>query len=265
MRSIFRSLLGLTPLILGACTSNTAVSGPSSSAGTPSGNLATQTQQAGNVTYKVYFQPDASASTRKGIVLFGAGNDENDPSTGSLDGALENSAAQKLAGLGYVTAVVAYRDEPPLKANDDGASWNSNTAMLAADMSAVADAIIARQGGGLTRAKVLTGGVSYASYALLTNVAMNDSPLADTRGVLAACGATGEYEAQHFRVPVFSLNCAGNNEGDFNGKPLIDRIGDPKIKADSSFYTDAACNSHCGGNTATWTDQLVTRTQSWLP
>jgi len=222
-------------------------------------------EKTGQLTYKLYLQPEANAANRKGLVLFGAGNDENDPATGSLDGALENSVAGELAKLGYVAAIVAYRDQPPLVPNDGGASWNRNSEMLAADMSQVADAVIASVGGGLSRGRVLTGGVSYASYSLLTNISMNNTPLADTRGLLAACGATGDYEAKNLKIPVFSLNCSGNPEGDYHGQGLIDRIGDPKLKADSGFFTDPACNSHCGGALGTWTSKLVERAQLWLP
>lgn len=257
---------------LSACPSTSPPAGTVNQNGNQTGNqtgsagqVSPSTERTGEVSYKLYLQPNASAANRKGIVMLGAGNNESDPSTGSLDGALENSVAAELAKLGYVSAVVAYRDQPAVNFQDGGTSWNRNTAMLATDMSNVANAIIAAQGNGLTRAKVLTGGVSYASYALLTNVAMNDSPLADTRGVLAACGSTGEFEAQNFKIPVFSLNCSGNPEGNLSGQALIDKIGNAQIKADSAFYTDAACNSHCGGNTTTWTNQLVGQTQKWLP
>ncbi|MEZ0373765.1 MAG: hypothetical protein ACAI44_32035 [Candidatus Sericytochromatia bacterium] len=215
------------------------------------------------MTYKLFVRPEAKGL--KGLILLGSGNDESDPGTGSLDGVLENAVAAALAKLGYGAAIVAYRDQPAVDFKDGGTSWNRNTGMLTADMSAVADTIIAAQGGGLNRSRVLTGGVSYTSYALLTNIAMNDSPLADTRGVLAACGATGDYEAKNFRVPVFSLNCAGNPEGDFSGQALYDRITNAKLKADSGFFVDPACNSHCGGDNGTWTSKLVERAQLWLP
>lgn len=229
------------------------------------GTVVNRIEKTGQLSYKLYLQPEANGGNRKGLILLGAGNDEDDPSTGSLDGALENNVAGELAKLGYVAAIVAYRDQPPLVPNDGGASWNRNSEMLAADMSQVADAVIASVGGGLSRGRVLTGGVSYASFSLLTNVAMNNTPLADTRGLLAACGSTGDYDAKNFKIPIFSLNCSGNPEGDYNGQALIDRIGDPKLKADSGFFTDQACNSHCGGALSTWTAKLVERAQLWLP
>ncbi|MFO1464041.1 MAG: hypothetical protein U1F66_09695 [bacterium] len=199
------------------------------------------------------------------MILLGAGNDENDPSTGSLDGALENNLAGELAKLGYVAAIVAYRDQPPLVPNDGGASWNRNSEMLATDMSQVADAVIASVGGGLNRRRVLTGGVSYATYSLLTNISLDNTPLSDIRGLLAVCGATGDFEAKNLKIPIFNLNCSGNPEGDYNGQALIDRIDNPKLKADSGFFTDPNCNSHCGGAMNTWTSKLVERTQLWLP
>ncbi|MFO1519633.1 MAG: hypothetical protein U1F57_08250 [bacterium] len=239
-------------------------SSPQGNTPSASGGVVNRVEKAGTISYKIYLQQDANGTNRKGLILLGSGNDENDPTPGSLDDPLENNLANELAKLGYVAAIVAYRDQPPLVPNDNGKSWNDNSEMLAADMSNVANAIIATYGNGLSRAKTLTGGVSYASYSLLTNVGFSRT-LADTRGLLAACGATGDYDAKNLKIPIFSLNCSGNPEGDYNGKALIDRIGDPKIKADSGFFTDPACNSHCGGDVNAWTGKLVERVQFWLP
>jgi hypothetical protein len=251
--------------LIASCAPTTGSALPSASPGNQPGAVTPKTERAGEVSYRLFAKPEAVAANRKGLVLIGAGNNESDPSTGSLDGGLENAFAQQLAQQGYVAAIVAYRDQPPVNFQDGGESWNRNTAMLATDMSNVANAVIASQGGGLTRARVLTGGVSYTSYALLTNIAMNDSPLADTKGVLAACGSTGDFEAKNFKVPVFSLVCSGNPEGDFSGQALIDRITNPQIKAESGAFVDAACNSHCGGSNETWSAKLLERTKIWLP
>jgi len=210
-------------------------------------------EQVGAVSYKLYL-----GAGRKGIVLFGSGNDETNPATGSLDDPLENNVANELAKLGYVAAIVAYRDEDPVKVDED---WNRNCEMLATDMSQVADHIISTIGGGLSRSRVLTGGVSYTSYALLTNIGGSNT-LADTRGVLATCGATQDLDP---KIPIYSLNCSPNPEGDFNGQTLIDKIANPKVKADSGFFADTSCNSHCGGNTSAWTAKLIERVQLWLP
>lgn len=249
----------------GANNNNNENNGGNQPAPSQPGAVTNRTEKAGEISYKLYLQSEANGSNRKGLILLGAGNDENDPTTGSLDGALENNLANELAKLGYVAAIVAYRDQPPLVPNDNGASWNSNSEMLGADFNQVANALIASVGGGLTRAKVVTGGVSYTSFSMLTNIALANTPLADTRGFLAACGSTGEYDAQNFKIPIFSLNCSGNPEGDFNGQALIDKITNAKIKADSGFFTDPACATHCGGTTETWTSKLVERVQVWLP
>lgn len=274
-KNLFLTLFALT-LITGCGsadptlgTGDTGTAEPANTAPTPtspsqgSGTVVSRVEQAGPVSYKIYLQDQANGTNRKGIVLLGSGNDENDPATGSLDGVLENNTANELAKLGYVAAIVAYRDEPALVAGDGGASWNSNSEMLATDMSHVADAIISTYGNGLSRNRVLTGGVSYASYALLTNTAENNTPLADTRGVLATCGATDD--STNLQLPVYSLNCSGNPEGGLNGQTLINKIADPNVQADSGYFTDGACNTHCGGDTSTWTAKLVERVQLWLP
>jgi len=237
---------------------------PSNSpATTQDGPVVSRVETAGGVSYKIYLQDEPNATNRKGLILLGSGNDESDPSTGSLDGALENNLASHLAKLGYVSAIVAYRDEAPVNFADGGVSWNTNTAMLATDMSNVADAIIAKYGNGLSRSRVLTGGVSYTSYALLTNIADDASPLKDTRGVLATCGST--QDASSIKIPVYSLACSGNNEGDLEGDALVSDIGTQSVRADSGAFIDPSCNTHCGGDTNTWTDKLVERVQTWLP
>jgi len=272
LKNIPSLLLACLALALGGCSSakgpssdsaatqtptgGSAPTGGSSASGSNPGSVSSKVEQAGAVQYKAYRL--AGAPSYKGIVLFGSGNNENDPSTGSLDGALENNAANELAKLGYVAAVVAYRDEAPVKSDSD---WNSNCEMLATDMSNVANAIISNVGGGLSRNKVITGGVSYASYALLTNITASNT-LADTRGVLATCGSTQDLDP---KIPIFNVNCSGNPDGDFNGQALIDKIPNAKVKADSGYFTDPACNSHCGGDTNAWTAKIVERVQQWLP
>lgn len=235
------------------------------------GAVVNRVEQVGTVAYRLYFQETANGTNRKGIVLLGSGNDENAVPTipaGSLEGGLENNTAKELAALGYVAAVVSYRQAPAIKSAKD---WNDNSELMATDFSNVAGDIITKVGGGLSRDRVVTGGVSYTSYMLLTNIGMSNT-LADTRGVLAACGATGDVTPQ---IPVYSLNCSPNPEGDFNGKALIDQITDPKInpniktnpqiQTDSGYFADNSCNTHCGGDTNTWTDKLVERVQVWLP
>lgn len=229
------------------------------------GNVTSRGETSTNsVIYKIYIQDAVTASNRKGIILLGSGGDENNPSTGSLNGALENDVALKLAQLGYVAAIVAYRDQPALNNGDGGVSWNNNCEMLATDMSNVANTIITKYGNGLTRAKVITGGVSYTSFALLSNIAISNT-LGDTKGLLATCGSTSQWQAQHFKIPVYTINCSGNAEGDLHGQALINEITNATIKANSGFYEDNSCATHCGGDVATWSAKMVDRVKIWIP
>jgi len=225
------------------------------------------------LSYVYYAQKDATASNRKGIVLFGDGNNESNPTKGSISGAYQNALASKLATLGYIAGIVGYRDQPYV--GNGWENWNSNTEMLAADMNTVANALITEFGSGLTRAKVVTGGFSYTSYALLTSIAATDT-LKGTRGFLASCGSTYGDGAGSFRIPIFSLFCGGPNgtlrpenssASDAEGPELYEKIK-ASLKSDSGFYTDTGCSTHCGGakvSPTTWTDQIVARVQLWLP
>jgi hypothetical protein len=214
------------------------------------------------IQYKIYLQEPATNSNRKGIILLGSGNNENDPTTGILTGGLENNICNELAKLGYISAIVAYRDQPPVK--PDWSNWNSNNEMLATDMSTTANAIISKYSNGLSRSKVIAGGVSYTSYALLNNIAGSNT-LADTKGVLAICGATDTWQAQNFKIPIYSLVCSGNPEGQLNGQTLYNAITNTTVKNNSGYFVDNTCNTHCGGNTNTWTTKVIEQVKKWLP
>ncbi len=229
------------------------------------GNVTSRGETSTNsVVYKIFIQDEETASNRKGIILLGSGGDENNPATGSLNGSLENDVALQLAKLGYVTAIVAYRDQPAVDFNDGGTSWNKNCEMLATDLSNVANTIISKYGSGLTRSKVITGGVSYTSYAILSNLAVSNT-LADTKGFLATCGSTSQWSAQHLKIPIYNINCAGNPEGDYHGQALINEIANGTIKANSGFFEDNSCSTHCGGTDAIWATKMVDRVKVWIP
>lgn len=259
-KSIALFCLAFTIISMIACKSKNNLPKPETF-----GNVTSRGETSTNsVVYKIYLQDDATATNRKGIILLGSGGDENNPATGSLNGALENNVALKLAQLGYVAAIVAYRDQPKLNNSDGGVSWNNNCEMLATDMSNVANTIISKYGAGLTRAKVITGGVSYTSFALLSNIAISNT-LADTKGLLATCGSTSQWQAQHFKIPIYNINCANNAEGELHGLTLINEITNVTIKANSGFFEDNSCTTHCGGDINTWSAKMVDRVKFWIP
>src|SRR5215471_21612930 len=93
-------------------TNNTGNTSPSTTNNSAPGTVVSRIEKSGAIDYKIYLQPDANGSNRKGIVLLGSGNNEvalEGPSVGSLDGGLENNTANELAKQGYVVAIVAYR------------------------------------------------------------------------------------------------------------------------------------------------------------
>lgn len=226
---------------------------------TASVNNRVETTNSG-LQYKIYIKEPLSSY--KGIILLGAGNNERDPSVGDINGALENNTANELAKLGYIAAIVAYRDQPPLQS--DWGNWNSNAQLLADDMSETANFLGSRYNIG--RNKVIVGGLSYTTFALFTNIAYS-ATLADTRGMLGVCGATDADKARNFKIPVYNLLCENSPEttSGLTGAALINAISSSPIKADSGFFVDNTCNSHCGGNTTTWTAKLVAQVQKWLP
>jgi hypothetical protein len=203
------------------------------------------------ITYRIYVP---TTSTYKGILVLGSGNDENNPSVGSLDGSTENELCKKAADNGYLAAVVQYSKTP---GNSD---WNASAVTIAKDFAKCIEAIAGKYN--VAKTKSVVGGYSYASFMLLTAISIDNS-LDFCQGVLAACGASGEWNAQNFHIPIYAVNCSGNNEGDFNGLALYNKIpAVSAIKAKSGGYTDNSCSTHCGGD---WTNLLFTKLQYWLP
>jgi hypothetical protein len=66
------------------------------------------------VRYKIYLDERVAANYYKGIVLIADGNDENKPWTGSMESASFNPLADALSRQGYLAAIVAYRQHPPI-------------------------------------------------------------------------------------------------------------------------------------------------------
>lgn len=219
-------------------------------------------EKSGDLTYKIYLQPVANATNRKGLILFGSGNDPGNPQIGGLDDGLQNNTANELAKLGYVAAIVAYRKHDPK------GDWNERSNLLAQDIMQVAKTIFTNYGEGqISEKQVITGGSSYATAMLLTNIAYYPT-LANTRGVLAACGALGKGEAEKFQVPVYVLACNGNADelvGEVFGAAILESMGENDKKNDSGEFIDPNCTGHCGGDMNTWTAKLVERVRVWLP
>jgi hypothetical protein len=216
------------------------------------GNIIEITQTSGGITFKVFTGKDNSSY--KGILVMGSGNDENNPTPGSLDESVDVDLCKKAAAGGYVAAIVQYR-----KTAGD-ADWNASAKIIGDDYNTCITALAAKYN--VDKSKSVAGGYSYASFMLLTNSAYYNS-IPYCKGILAPCGATGSDQASKLHNPVFSIACTGNNEGDYSGKALYDHIpGNLAIKANSAGITDNSCSTHCGGN---WTDQLYQQLTKWLP
>ncbi len=215
------------------------------------GNIKQATETINGITYKLFTNKDAT--TFKGILVLGSGNDENNPSAGSIDGATETALCQKAAANGYAAAIVKYQKPP---ANSD---WNARAKLMGEDYDKCIVAISGKYG--IDKSKSVVGGFSYAAFMLYSNVSVN-ATLSYAKGVLGACGASGTWNAQNFKIPIFAINCSGNFEGNFNGKALYDQIpANSPIKAKSEGVTDNNCNTHCGGD---WTDRMYTKMVAWL-
>jgi hypothetical protein len=214
-----------------------------------SGGIIQKTETSGGITYRLFTKQDQASF--KGILVMGSGNNEANPSAGSLDGAPETALCQKAAANGYAAAIVQY-SKPP-----GNTTWNDWAKLLGEDYDKFIVAIANKYG--IDKNKSVVGGYSYASYMLLTNNAYYNS-IPYCKGVLAACGAINA-DNPNFHIPIYSINCSGNNEGNYNGRGLYDRMPQNAVKARSEGITDNSCTQHCGKN---WTDEMYAKMAQWL-
>lgn len=236
-------------LLVAACSKKTDT-GPKDEI-TAAGIVET-TQTANGITFRSFVKKDLNQF--KGILVMGSGNNEDNPTPGTLDGAAETRLCEKAAQNGYAAAIVQYRKTP-------GTShWNDSAGMIGEDYDKCIGALSAKYG--VDKNLSVVGGFSYASFMLLTDIALNNT-LAYSKGVLAACGSADSWKAENFKIPIFSISCSGNNEGDLTGKQLYDAIpaGSP-VKAQSGGVTDNSCDTHCGGD---WTNNMYAQLTTWLP
>ncbi len=219
------------------------------------GGIEVKTEAGNGITYKVYIP---AGNGYKGILVMGSGNNENNPSAGSLNGTSENELCKKAAENGYVAAIVAYRKGPGT------ADWNKSAQMMGEDYDNCIKALATKYD--IDKNRSVVGGFSYATFILFTQIAYYNN-LSYCKGMLGACGGTDADKINKFKIPVFAINCAGNNEGDnitgFYGRPLFDKIpASSPIKAQSGGITDGSCNTHCA---KPWTDELYNQLKKWLP
>ncbi len=215
------------------------------------GDIKETTETVNGSTYKLFTLKDAT--NFKGILVIGSGNDENNPTEGAINGASETALCKKAADNGYAAAIVKYQKPAA------GADWNTRAQLMGDDFNKCILAISGKYG--IDKNKSVVGGFSYASFMLFSNISASTT-LSYTKGVIAACGASGAWNAQNFKVPIFAINCSGNNEGDFSGKALYNQIpANSPIKAKSEGITDDSCNTHCGGD---WTNKMYNKMAAWL-
>ncbi|MBK7690816.1 MAG: hypothetical protein IPJ31_06770 [Bacteroidetes bacterium] len=207
------------------------------------------------LVYKLFYNSKAEPQYRKGFIVMGSGNNESNPTEGSLDGLAENALCNKAAREGYVAAIVQYTK------GAGTANWNESAQQLADDYDACISTLSTKFG--IPKSKSVVGGVSYAGFLLLTANAYS-STLNYCKGLLAPCSATSNDAASNFKIPIFNICCAGNYEvgyGNVTGSTFYNAIN-ANVKNKSECTIDNGCTSHCGN---LWTNELFNKLQFWLP
>lgn len=225
------------------------------------GDIKETTETLNGITYKLFTAKEATSY--KGILVMGSGNDENNPSEGAINGAAETALCQKAAENGYAAAIVKYQKPP------NGADWGARAKLLGEDYDRCIVAISGKYG--IDKGKAVVGGFSYASYMLFTHIAYYGD-LSYCKGLLAACGSTDQDKISKFKIPVLSLTGRDENEAytdpanpqnnAYTGVGLYNKIpANSPIKARSEGFSDPNSTGHCGGN---WTDKMYHKMVYWL-
>ncbi|UIR55639.1 hypothetical protein LZQ00_15380 [Sphingobacterium sp. SRCM116780] len=206
------------------------------------------------ITYKIF--TDKNTTTFKGILVVGSGNDENNPSEGGINGAVETALCEKAAANGYAAAIVKYRKTPGTE------DWNGSAKMLGEDYDKCIVAIAGKYN--IDKNKSVVAGFSYSSFLLLTHIAYYDN-LSYCKGLLAACGSTDQDKINKFKIPVLSLTGKDefeSYEGNFIGATLYTKIpANSPIKAKSEGFSDPNSTGHCNGD---WTEKMFTKMNAWM-
>ena len=243
----------IVTLLLISCSGDDS-SGASNN--TPGASYTNEEREFASLTTN-FFKPDNP--DYRGIICLGSGNDPMDPSEGSLNDSYLISLSKKLAGQGYLVAIVQYRDQPAVGANWE--NWAGNAAMLATDLSNVATAMADEYG--LDRSKVILGGSSYAANTLISHSAWGNGTFTDIKGIIAIMGSSSLETAQNISSPILSFACDGEPFGDYYGNAIYNAIADAEIKSESFGLTDGSCSGHSTNND--WQDTIVDKVAVWLP
>ncbi|MFA4870722.1 MAG: hypothetical protein WC623_21175 [Pedobacter sp.] len=89
------------------------------------GNIKQVTETVNGITYKIF--TDVNTTNFKGILVVGSGNDESNPSEGSINGASETALCEKAAANGYAAAIVRYQKPAA------GTDWDSRSKLMGED------------------------------------------------------------------------------------------------------------------------------------
>ena len=217
-------------------------------------------KQISGIDYKLFEPATKNFSTPKGILVIGSGNDDNKPGKGKLSETTENNLCKLEADNGYVAAIVAYQAGTANPNNGTWEHWNNNAKLMAQDFDKCITDISTKYN--VAKSKTVIAGVSYTSFMMLTDIAI-DNTLSYAAGLIASCGGTQTWQAQNFKIPIYSLTCSDKYEGDFCGLDLYNQIpASSAIKIKSEGFTDPNCTGHCNGN---WLQLMFAKIKFWIP
>jgi hypothetical protein len=202
-----------------------------------------------------FFKP--TKTSIKGIVLLGSGNNAQDPTEGNITDGYLVSMAQEYAKLGFITAIVAYRDQPNVGPNF--INFNSNAEMLITDFNNVGNAL--RTEFNIPRNKLVFGGVSYTANVLISKNAYGANAQ-DIKGIVAIMGSCAEDAAKDQKLPILAYACKDEPFGTHYGNILTNAITNTTIKSKSFGLTDSSCSGH---NTAVnWVADSAQKLNDWF-
>lgn len=217
----------------------------------PNVEVITATKDGNGFNYKVFYQEEVSAQTRRGIIILAVG----DGGTAN-DGTL-NAQCDALARKGYVAITTTYRTN-----SDYYAGFKADMELIIANETATFD---------IAKSKVVLGGLSRGGNrlhgaVLPENPEYNSYPIEGIKGVILECAGGDYWKGRGILYPVLFMNNKIDNtvqtpDADEFVNGLQENIN-PGVK-DKSHCLIVSGSGHCT-NSGQYRNFILQHIDSWF-
>ncbi len=257
MKNTFLRVLAITILILGtiffiSCSSDDGNSSDNTPID-PNVEVLTTTKNGNGFSYKVFYQEEESASTRRGIIILAVGDG------GNTNDSTLNAQCDALARKGFVAITTTFR---PMAGTyvQWYVSFNQDMEQIIGSETIAFD---------IPRSKVVLGGLSRGGNllmgAVLPGQMENTPPIAGIKGVILECAGGDAWKGSAILFPVLFMsnatdNAVGTNAEEF--KNGLQNNNNPNVK-DKSKCLIVSGQGHCT-NSGEYKGFITDNIDSWF-